>query len=406
MDINSFALGYSAGKKKGVKLNIAYGDTPPEDTSKLWVKTHLVTGVEAKPFDRFETLPAKYGVVYHCNANIEIDKKIYLISPVESTSQSAKKIISCYDIASGKFTDLRVSLPRSLAGATCAHYNGNVYIFGGADNGYSSTTKILRWNISSGNVEYIEQQFGNDVNYAACAVVGNTAYIFGGEGGNSYTTYNTIYAFNMETETLVKSSATLYSKRSRLGCVAFDGKIYVFGGQHSGSAYQNMQCFDPEFDTIVNMTSLPTKLMSMSCGCTDSKIYIFHGSTATQIAYKNVLELDPVANTMRELAAETGEKARCGCVVVDDVVYEFGGFQYDVTTYPVLDEVTTFHLKPKVENGSLLIESIAGSQAFDLISDKNMKVSMPIYGVYVGNPDGVGDKVEIAIYKDDSWTNI
>ena len=37
MDVNSFVIGYNKGKASGLGLNIAYGDTPPEDTSKLWV---------------------------------------------------------------------------------------------------------------------------------------------------------------------------------------------------------------------------------------------------------------------------------------------------------------------------------------------------------------------------------
>ena len=50
-DWPSFALGFNTGKSKGggVELNIAYGDTPPEDTSKLWVKTAEPNGVLISP---------------------------------------------------------------------------------------------------------------------------------------------------------------------------------------------------------------------------------------------------------------------------------------------------------------------------------------------------------------------
>lgn len=40
---NGVALGLAMGgivESEGVKLNIAYGDTPPEDTSKLWIRAN------------------------------------------------------------------------------------------------------------------------------------------------------------------------------------------------------------------------------------------------------------------------------------------------------------------------------------------------------------------------------
>ena len=49
MDVNSFVIGYNKGKASapaGVELNIHYSETePPEDTTKLWVKTEKPSGV-------------------------------------------------------------------------------------------------------------------------------------------------------------------------------------------------------------------------------------------------------------------------------------------------------------------------------------------------------------------------
>ena len=90
VDVPSFALGYSAGKKKGgsggsMELNIAYGNTAPEDTTKMWCKTSQADGVDFLPVDRFDSLPAISKSIV-IGATVVVDNKIYIVSPGTSNS--------------------------------------------------------------------------------------------------------------------------------------------------------------------------------------------------------------------------------------------------------------------------------------------------------------------------------
>ena len=195
MDIKSYALGFMTGKKSGggggAELNIAYGDTPPEDTSKLWVKTSEPSGLSVSPF-----VPRGNGV-------------------------STKDEMS--------ITTLSATLPSSVQmdGIACAMVGTDIYLFGCSHSTYRSYI----WRFSTLNDSLSVITTANTINLfnMGCAAVGSKIYLFGGRDSDT-TPKNTIYCFDTTTNAVTKIEAAIPQNLMSMSCVAVDSKIYLLGG--------------------------------------------------------------------------------------------------------------------------------------------------------------------------------
>ena len=128
MDINSFALGYSAGKKGGVALNIAYGDTPPEDTTKLWVKTGEIAGARVGKPVHAVVLPERMPQSQSDTGSAVIGSKIYAMLGRDAGSGAANKS-TCFDTETGTASALP-NAPFAGYGVGAAAVGAKVYLFG------------------------------------------------------------------------------------------------------------------------------------------------------------------------------------------------------------------------------------------------------------------------------------
>jgi hypothetical protein len=122
----------------GAEFNIAYGDTAPEDTSKLWVKT-------AEPED------------------VQITPKLYPIS---------------------EEIDIGVSiLPTTARYIASAVVGTKVYLFGGRKKSDLNTINVF--NTESNTITTLSTTLPNEANGIASAVVGTKVYLFGGSTSGS-----------------------------------------------------------------------------------------------------------------------------------------------------------------------------------------------------------------------------
>ena len=384
----------------GVAFNIAYGDEPPEDTTKLWVKTTEPSGVVVSQYSD--------GNLVQFNA-AEI---------------------------------MQAKLPQAVSFLGCCKIGRCIYTFGGqASTTY--TTTICKIDLDTQEVTTLTEVLPTAVNSALAVAVGEKAYIFGGSilSGNS----NTVYCFDSTTETVTTLSATLtYSGAQNGGCL-IDGKIYLFasaatnyrkyvivfdtntetfstlstrleiGTQYMPSAAigakiyiftqtnGQIQCFDTETNTveILPCTSSNTPYGPFAAGVIGEKVYLFGGNPETS----NVTELDTaklqtsVSNTTIPITI-----ARATCVSADGCIYLLG---IGVTPTTTTDEIVRFSSADfLLETGKLHILPSVDGNVFPLINAEDAKVEIGVSGIYKGNTEGIGEEVEAALYKDGAWQTI
>ena len=288
----------------GGELNIAYGDTAPEDTSKLWVKTTEPDSVEISPDfgygEAVQTTGIKSGFP---TSNITCEDGDYLyvaagstlkkynkknlefVSDVTTLSGSPNTMaifegilyvesnyseggVDTYTYARLITVDLNTKISTTLlegihyADSNLIIYNNKVYLISGCYRyrksayPYTSriytTNKILVYDISTKTTKEISYNYGSS--NSGCCLIGNNVFVFGGSSSNNeFTNRNDIIKVNLDTKTVTKCNAVLPIATSQMGVSNLGNYIYISGGDKTS---QIVYRYDTVNDTIeqVNVT--------------------------------------------------------------------------------------------------------------------------------------------------------
>ena len=288
----------------GGELNIAYGDTAPEDTSKLWVKTTEPDSVEISPDfgygEAVQTTGIKSGFP---TSNITCEDGDYLyvaagstlkkynkknlefVSDVTTLSGSPNTMaifegilyvesnyseggVDTYTYARLITVDLNTKISTTLlegihyADSNLIIYNNKVYLISGCYRyrksayPYTSriytTNKILVYDISTKTTKEISYNYGSS--NSGCCLIGNNVFVFGGSSSNNeFTNRNDIIKVNLDTKTVTKCNAVLPIATYGMGVSNLGNYIYLSGGQKTSRVVYR---YDTVNDTIeqVNVT--------------------------------------------------------------------------------------------------------------------------------------------------------
>lgn len=282
----------------GGELNIAYGDTAPEDTSKLWVKTTEPDSVEISPDFGYGEAVQTTGIKGDFpTSNITCEDGDYLYVAAGSTLKKYNKktlefvsdvttlsgsphtmaifegILYCesnyseggvdtYTYARLITVDLNTKISTTLlekinyADSNLIIYNNKVYLISGCYRyrksayPYTSriytTNKILVYDISTKTTEEISYNYGST--YSGCCLIGNNVFVFGGNGSNNeFVNRNDIIKVNLDTKTVTKRNAVLPIATYGMGVSNLGNYIYLSGGQKTSRVVYR---YDTINDTI------------------------------------------------------------------------------------------------------------------------------------------------------------
>lgn len=282
----------------GAELNIHYGDTAPEDTSKLWVKTTKPDSVEISPDfgygEAIQTTGVKSGfptgticvdgdylyavsenyikkydkntftfisdLVYVYNKNVYSilvhNGILYYMESVYTRSGFNSYIrakLHAYDLTTKKETVLKSDYKR--AGARLQLYNDKLYIIGGGYNDNDSYIDVSGCDIYdiSKNTWETAMQYSIGGSYYGCVIIGNNTFIFGGRTFDGDTKYTAIRRANLDTKTVTACNAVLPIATYDMGVSNIGNYVYLSGGNKTS---QIVYRYDTVNDTIeqVNVT--------------------------------------------------------------------------------------------------------------------------------------------------------
>lgn len=288
----------STGGSSGAELNIHYGDTAPEDTSKLWVKTAEPESVEISPdfgygeavqttgvasgfpkgtvcidgdylYAVSESYINKYNkntftfisnIVYISNKNIYSilvhNGILYYMENVYTHSgfnYYYRAKLYAYDLTTKKETVLKSDYKRDRARLQL--YNDKLYIIGGGymdNDSYPDVSGCDIYDISKNTWEtWTNSSLGGS--YYGCVIIGNNVFKFGGRTFKGNTIYNSIYRINLDTKTVTKCNAVLPIATYDMGVSNLGNYVYLSGGNNTS---QIVYRYDTINDTIeqVNVT--------------------------------------------------------------------------------------------------------------------------------------------------------
>ena len=300
----------------GAELNIAYGDTAPSDTSKLWIKSTEPTNVTVscnpeQQVEGFNTDTGITGITLPTSGpKIAIGTKIYVIGGYNSTAileidTVAKTIVTLNAVlpvnmgnnggAAAIGNDIYIFYHPKTATATHANYVYKLNTISkelttirnetGQSGGYYEYYNAIPY----GTDIYLHVKFASDTSdggkiekyntltdsyslvlsgssitswgWAATTIIGDVIYIFGGGNSNSSGS-NTIAKFNISTGEYTVLESTLPVIDYKLTAIAIGTKVYLFGGQ----THQSVILFDSITETATLLLSSLPMTMRQNCG--------------------------------------------------------------------------------------------------------------------------------------------
>lgn len=414
MDVNSFVIGYNKGKASvppasggGAELNIAYGDTPPEDTTKLWVKTSEPSGVLISPEveetevegESFYALPSPLPATLAYAGCAAIGTKIYIIGgqTTSGTSTTGSKSVIIFDTETKAYDTLTNALGTAIAGISCAVVGTRIYFAGGGET-YAKQNNLIRY-FDTETKKLVT--CGATMPYEAygftCGASGTDVYIF---GGRQSSTIDTVYRYDTIDDRLDDLPPLPYLC-GQASCVLFGSKFYILAGNTNSYMY----CYD-----IVSLeASIVSKKVDGSNGARAVKlgedVYMLGGVSAWRVK-KVDLQSGKTENVFPDLNPQLGFMA---VAAVGENAYAFGGTTEIAETVPT-DGAYVFSLNtpvPSIGEGSIYINPQVKNNIFPIIKSNNgIEIEIGVNAVYKGNADGVGEPVEAALYKNGAWTNV
>ncbi len=401
-------------KSGGAELNIHYGDTAPEDTSKLWIESVEPASIEfsqsPEPLEGKLMISDKHlqtgadGIA--CAA---VGTKIYLFGGSGLGISDFYNTIQEFDTETKTITTLSVTLPVVAHYIGCAAVGTKIYLFGGnknVGNGYLNT--IQEFDTETKTISTLSLTLSKATESIACAAVGTKIYLFGGSGSDGY--LNTIQEFDTETKTITTLSATLSVGADKIGCAAIGTKIYLFGGSkdwRSGNYLNTIQEFDTETKTISTLSvTLPTAANGIACAAIDTKIYLFGGYfnyDSSNKGYLNTIqEFDIETKTITTLSTVLSPAAtEMACAAIDKEICLFGGRAGDNRLNTIQEFVIFFPLT----FGNIFVQQDYGKNTFTIVKPPT-KVTIGVKNVYKGNSNNVAEFVDAYLYDGVKWVNV
>ena len=384
----------------GGELNIAYGDTAPEDTSKLWIKSEEPSNISFpvvwKPEQIVEDI-TDTGIKTLSNWGIgsaAVGTKIYLFSGI-GNSYSSKRV-QVFDTKTETLETLSVETYASRDICAVA-VNTKIYLFGGFSGSFVDSVRVF--DTTTNTIQKLTATIKIYTDIISAAAVGTKIYLFGVVG----TQYggNPIYIFDTETNTVQSLSNILPDYNYGYGVAAVGTKIYLFGGRGSNSVFNNIYIFDTTTNTVQSLSNiLPKNLWGIGAAAVGTKIYLFGGRTGTSGGdVNNIYIFDTETNTVQASSNVLPKTVYYICAAaVGTKIYLFGG----EGTY--INPINVFTVDVPLSSNDIIVTQEYYSRTFKVMKAPT-EVEVAVKYVYKGDQN-LAKFIDAYLYDGANWVNV
>lgn len=411
--ISKVKLNVNVPSSGGADLNIYYGDTAPEDTSKLWIKSSEPENItfSAEPEQSIDGIQVDLVLPTElCNsANVAVGEDIYIFGGQTSTSigKGILNTIYKYNTKTKTLTLLETVIPTPLTNIVGIAYGTTIYLFGGRYSSSSLSSYIYKYNTLSDTITRLTSYLPNATENTSATLVGDKIYLFGGGTPSSDASVsNTIIMFDVTTENIAVLTVRLPYYAEDLCSVAVGDKVYIF---YTGYAYTNSsgissykietkqyEIFDTLTQTITTVATSDFYLSSSRSpngAAIGSKIYVFFWNGTIKILDIITGEITTSSSTIP--ISDAGDSTLIG-----KSVYFVGGKKATLR-----NDLIMFTITFPLEKNDILIQEGYLKNTFDLIKAPT-KVEMSAQNAYKGNANGEAEFVDAYVFNKSYWKNI
>ena len=209
-----------------------------------------------------------------------------------------------------------------------AHYNGELFVFGGRGNaGAGILNTIRKYNLATNTWSAIATVLPSARQGLTATTIGNKIYVYGGLNGS--TKYGDLYAFDPVTNTLTTLSTGLACNGH--AAATYNDELYVFGGQATSSTtppVNTLRKYNPANNTWVTLTTLgevPKGRFYAAGGISDGRFYIAGGVRDSSMVVPGMDIYDIASNTWLPSVVLVDTNLAAGGVGVTGRLYVIGG---------------------------------------------------------------------------------
>ena len=171
---------------------------------------------------------------------------------------------------------------------------------------------------------------------AAAVAFNGKVYLFGGYtyGGMNCTSAAESYDPKADSWTNIASMPT---SRADLTAAEAKGKIYVMGGynDYSEQTLDVVEAYDPAKNTWETKAPLPLPMSFMKAVSLNGKIYVTGGYSSSYYPLNTLYMYNPQTDSWIQKASMNTARYEHGAVVLNGKIYVFGGVNIDIYGYPV-----------------------------------------------------------------------
>ena len=268
----------------------------------------------------------------------EIKGKVYIVGGVNTEQAAYPTTMLVYDKADSSWTTIPLPDTSFRAQHTSCVVDSNLIIIGGVilvGGTLNSTTEMYMFKPSTG--EWIlKNPMPTDRNNLACALLDGKIYVAGGlHCINNVPDYNglkTFEIYDIATETW-STLPDMPTYRWGLSAVAFEGKIYVFGGRGLVNRPTSVDVYNPQDSSWTTVSNIPTPRYQLATCVLDSNIYAIDGwySSGSGPIYDTVEVYNPTTDVWTTGTSMPVSVAMLDGYALDGKIYMYGG---SYTTHP------------------------------------------------------------------------
>ena len=398
----------------GTKLNIDYGQTPPTDTSKLWVPlSGKPDKVECTPTIQFgDNTIEKLGAVIPDKhkfgfSAIMYGDYIYFCGGASNSSFSyATKSITKVNIKTGVSTEISATLSIPIVSAFYATVNGKLYILGGVSTSELTAQKsVYVFDPSTETVSVKEELYvglKRDVTQLmnSCVVVDSEIYIMGYYTAQAVRRSN-ILVYNTKSETLSDTGA--HATNCGSACASVGRMIYCFGGVVPSSGAFVQTWF--KYDVASNKVSAGGSYAFQYCSAFSlgGYIYIFQGHYGS---YQNVIQkFNTETEQFENLSITTANKCGYRQILTFGLgAYICGGYAGNYFT-----SIEKFSANsPLTENHLFLQEDYGDTGLWSALKSKDTDLKVKVINAYLGDSNNIAQLTNAYLYDtaSQSWKSL
>ncbi len=380
----------------GSELNIHYGDTAPEDTSKLWIKSEEPSNISFpvvwNPEQIVEGITDTGVTVSPTRTLIgsaTVGTKIYLFGGW--ISSSSVDTIQVFDTTNNTIETLSTKLPTETNNVTAVTVGTKIYLF-------FADYSIHVFDTTNNTIETLTTRLSSDVGAAygfGVGVVGTKIYLFGGWTASSPYACNSIQVFDTTDNTIKTLSTKLPENRESLGSATVGTKIYLFGGRSNNIDCKQIYVFNTINNTIQTLAVQTFNAVDRGSAAVGTKIYLFGGGSIQYTKYNSIQVFDTTDNTIKTLSTKLPEAAtNIGAVTVGTKIY--------LVNY--LNGFYQFTIDAPLSSNDIIVTQEYYSRTFKVLKAPT-EVEVACKYVYKGDQN-LAKFIDAYLYDGTNWQNV